>query len=286
MDKEEKQIIYNLLRTASRNVYGYTVPAFENPEYKEPENKMEQVMPESKPQIVPETQVQQAKPEMQVQPQMSQNSELIVPSHILQNSDQKPSGATLDEIVMKISRCTRCQLARTRTNTVPGVGARQPEVMVIGEAPGQDEDNMGLPFVGKAGQLLDKMLNAIKLDRHSNCYIANVVKCRPPQNRDPLPEEVSACSAFLEAQIHILKPKMILCAGRVSAHHLLKNELSMNGLRGKKFEYNNIPVYVTYHPSAVLRDPALKGPVWDDLRLLGSELKEISPSYAALFNRN
>ncbi|MCF0242196.1 MAG: uracil-DNA glycosylase [Treponema sp.] len=288
MTQEERQKIYTLLKTAAQNAYGYTPISFKNdvcPEVQKPvfeQNTQVQFTPENTPivndSVTPEPDSVNTNEVFAYNIQLSESAkrapDLIVPKTTL----------SLEDLNKKISRCTRCQLARTRTNTVSGVGVPHPELMVIGEAPGQEEDIQGLPFVGKAGQLLDKMLNAIKLDRHSNCFIANIVKCRPPENRDPLSSEAEACIGFLEAQINILKPKMILCAGRVAAHNLLKNELSMNSLRGNFYEYNKIPVYVTYHPSAVLRDETLKAPVWNDLKTVGSRLKEISPSYASLFS--
>ena len=127
-----------------------------------------------------------------------------------ENIQQKPTGINLETLYDKINKCDRCGLCRTRKQTVPGVGVSRPLVMVIGEGPGADEDAQGLPFVGKAGQLLDKMLIAINLSRNTNCYIANIVKCRPPANRDPLLDECNACMPYLETQIHILKPAMIL----------------------------------------------------------------------------
>ena len=181
----------------------------------------------------------------------------------------------MEEISAKIARCTRCTLARTRNNVVPGMGVENPDVLVIGEGPGYDEDKQGLPFVGKAGILLDKMLAAIGLDRKSNCYIANIVKCRPPQNRDPFPQEQDACFSFLEAQINILKPKMILCMGKISSNKMLNQDSPIGTLRGQFFEYNSIPLMVTYHPSALLRNEQLKRPAWDDLKMFKAKLDEI-----------
>ena len=157
-------------------------------------------------------------------------------------------------------------------------------VLVIGEGPGEEEDKQGLPFVGPAGQLLDKMLAAISLDRNKNCYIANIVKCRPPMNRDPSPLESQACRAFLETQIHILKPTMILAVGRVAAQNLLLTDESIGRLRGKFFELNNIPLMATYHPSALLRNVELKRPAWEDLKLFKSKLLELNPNYESTFN--
>lgn len=243
----EKETLFNLIKTASQYVNGYTKVALQD-----------------KPSFTDDNVC------------ISENESVSV--------EKSNSGMTLHDIEEKISRCTRCGLARTRTNTVPGIGPENVDVIILGEGPGADEDAKGEPFVGKAGQLLDKMLGAIKLDRHKNCYITNVVKCRPPQNRDPFGDEAAACSGFLEAQINIIKPKLILCVGKVAAHNLLKNELSVSSMRGHWYDYNGIPVLVTYHPSALLRDESYKKPAWDDLRQFGSKLKEVSPSYAALFN--
>ena len=189
------------------------------------------------------------------------------------------SGATINSIAEKIYHCNRCQLCKTRKNTVPGTGVENPLVMVIGEGPGADEDDQGLPFVGKAGQLLDKMLDAIQLSRSSNCFITNVVKCRPPMNRDPLPEEMEACISFLQAQIHLLKPKMILGLGRIATHTLLQCETPISKIHGQLTLYKGIPFMATYHPSALLRDPSLKRPAWEDLKLFREKLLELVPGY-------
>ena len=127
------------------------------------------------------------------------------------------------------------------------------------------------------------MLAAIQLERNTNCFIANIVKCRPPQNRDPYPDEQAACISFLDAQIHCLKPKMILCLGRISSHKLLNTEEALGKLRGNFFEYNDIPLMVTYHPSALLRNEELKRPAWEDLKLFKTKLLELAPDYAVNF---
>lgn len=185
------------------------------------------------------------------------------------------SGLKIEQLAGKIAQCTRCPLAKTRKNTVPGEGCTTPLVMVIGEGPGADEDATGRPFVGKAGQLLDKMLTAIDLSRGTNTYIANIVKCRPPQNRDPDPEEAQACRSFLDLQIQFLKPHLILALGRVSAQNLLNCKETIGSLRGKFFEYKGIPLLPTYHPSALLRDESLKRPAWEDLKLFRKKLNEL-----------
>ncbi len=184
--------------------------------------------------------------------------------------------SALQNIARKIAICDRCRLCGGRTNTVPGIGVPEPLVLVIGEGPGADEDAKGEPFVGKAGQLLDKMLAAINLSRHTNCFIANIVKCRPPNNRDPMPDEADACRSFLDAQIGILKPKLILAVGRIAAQNLLNTTTGINKLRGQFFEYRGIPLLPTYHPSALLRNEDLKRPAWEDLKKFRTRLEEIT----------
>ncbi|MBP5157601.1 MAG: uracil-DNA glycosylase [Treponema sp.] len=196
-----------------------------------------------------------------------------------------PAGITLHSIEEKISRCQNCRLASTRKNTVPGEGSQHPVVMVVGEGPGEMEDRSGRPFVGPAGQLLDRMLAAISLSRTSNCYIANIVKCRPPHNRDPYPDEEEACSPFLEAQIHILKPKVILALGNIAAKKLLNTSEGISRLRGRFYDYNGIPLTATYHPSALLHNETLKRPAWEDLKVLRAWLEENAPGYDTPFRQ-
>ena len=185
---------------------------------------------------------------------------------------------SLNAISADITACNSCGLAATRTLVVPGEGAECPLVMVIGEGPGADEDRAGRPFVGRAGQLLDKMLESIGLSRNKNCFIANMVKCRPPGNRDPGPDEIAACFPYLQRQIFLLRPRIILCAGRVAAQNLLKTSTGINALRGDftelKIGKTSIPVLCTFHPSALLRDESLKRPAWEDLKLLKSRIDD------------
>ena len=198
------------------------------------------------------------------------------PGENLEESAPDSSVDSLEAVAMEIAACKACGLAATRKNVVPGEGSIHPLVMVIGEGPGADEDAQGRPFVGRAGQLLDRMLASIGLFRDKNCYIANMVKCRPPGNRDPAHEEMSECFHFLERQILLLRPKVILCAGRVAAQNLLKTNKGLNSLRGEFIEIpvgeTFIPVLSTYHPSAILRDESYKRPAWEDLKLLRSRL--------------
>jgi len=187
---------------------------------------------------------------------------------------------SLEAVAADVSSCKACSLAAARKHTVPGEGSINPLVMVIGEGPGADEDATGRPFVGRAGQLLDKMLESIGLTRGKNCYIANMVKCRPPGNRNPEAVEISACYPFLERQILLLKPALILCAGRVAAQNLLKTSAGITALRGQFAELKigdlAIPVLPTFHPSALLRDETLKRPAWEDLKLLKSRFVEMN----------
>ena len=170
--------------------------------------------------------------------------------------------------------CTRCNLCSTRKTVVFGEGcADRPTVMVIGEGPGETEDETGRPFVGRAGNFLDKWLMAIGLDRAHNVYITNIVKCRPPMNRDPLPEEKTACLAFLKQQIALIQPQSILCLGRPASSLMTgKMDAPIGALRGRFYFYDGIPMMCTYHPAAVLRDLTLKRPVWEDLKKLARYL--------------
>jgi len=171
-----------------------------------------------------------------------------------------------DELQSEVSGCQACELHKTRKNTVFGVGSPQANLLIIGEAPGRDEDIKGEPFVGRAGQLLDKMLFSIGLSRDV-VFIANILKCRPPNNRDPKKEEAVACASFLRRQIEIIQPKVILAVGRVSAQNLLETDTPIGKLRGKIHTYGNekIPMLATYHPAYLLRSPSEKRKAWMDL---------------------
>ncbi len=182
-------------------------------------------------------------------------------------------------LTARILACERCDLAKTRANVVPGAGVDSPLVMVIGEGPGADEDASGLPFVGKAGQLLDRMLASIGISRETNAFVANIVKCRPPNNRDPEPSEIACCLPWLEAQIALRSPVAILALGRVAARTLLGVSTPMGSLHGAFHEYRGIPLMPTYHPSALLRDESLKRPAWEDLKSFRERLMKVSPAY-------
>lgn len=187
---------------------------------------------------------------------------------------------SFEAVTEEIRCCTRCPLHKTRTLAVPGEGVKRPLVLVIGEGPGAEEDASGRPFVGKAGQLLDRMLSSVNLSRERNCFIINVVKCRPPNNRDPLPEEIALCGSFLSRQLRLLKPPVLLSVGRVSTQTLLNTVEGIGKLRGRFTEYAGLPLLPTYHPSALLRDASLKRPVWEDLKLLRGKLAELDKHYA------
>lgn len=189
--------------------------------------------------------------------------------------------AELNTIAQEVRACTGCRLCEKRKNAVPGEGVPRPLVLVLGEGPGADEDASGRPFVGKAGQLLDKMLLSIGLSREKNCFIANVVKCRPPENRDPLPDETAACSHFLERQIDLLKPPAILSVGRIPTKTLLRTEEGITKLRGVWKDYNGIPFLPTYHPSYLLRDESQKPAAWEDLKSLCRKIAQLDSVYAA-----
>lgn len=181
-----------------------------------------------------------------------------------------PAPATLDwtALVACVADCRRCELHQSRTQTVFGVGDRAARWLVVGEAPGAEEDKRGEPFVGRAGSLLNAMLAAIGLPREA-VFITNILKCRPPQNRDPGPQEVLACSAYLDRQIALIEPTIILAVGRIAAQNLLKVDTPIGRMRGQLHHYGDrsIPVVVTYHPAYLLRSPGEKRKAWDDLQL-------------------
>jgi DNA polymerase len=164
-----------------------------------------------------------------------------------------------------VSGCTKCGLHKTRTQTVFGVGDQNADWMLIGEAPGAEEDRLGDPFVGQAGKLLDNMLAAVGLSRREKVYIANVLKCRPPGNRNPAPDEVEQCTPHLLKQIELIQPKLILAMGRFAAQTLLKSDASIASLRGRVHRYAGVPLIVTYHPAYLLRTLEDKAKAWEDL---------------------
>jgi DNA polymerase len=173
---------------------------------------------------------------------------------------------SMTSLQQQVAQCTACGLHQGRTQTVFGVGNEQADLMIVGEAPGFHEDQQGEPFVGRAGQLLTAMIKAIGFTRQ-DVYIANILKCRPPNNRDPLAEEVASCTPFLQQQIKLVQPKLLLAVGRIAAHYLLNTKSSLESLRGKVHSYgeNNTPLIVTYHPAYLLRNPSDKKKAFVDL---------------------
>ncbi len=182
------------------------------------------------------------------------------------------SASKLEELHKKVKGCQRCPLSRSRRNPVFGEGDPRAELLFVGEAPGADEDLQGRPFVGKAGQLLTRMIQAIDLSRE-RVYIANILKCRPPGNRDPLPSEVALCRPYLDQQIELIDPQVICALGRVAAQTILDTSQSLAELRGFMHQFKGRRLLVTYHPAALLRNPHLKRPAWNDLKLLRVQLE-------------
>jgi len=182
--------------------------------------------------------------------------------------------SSLKELYEEVKRCTKCKLHRTRTHAVPGEGPEQTRLMLVGEAPGRDEDLEGRPFVGRAGKLLDQMLAAIKIKR-AEVYITNVVKCRPPGNRTPDPDEIEACLPYLAQQIKFVSPRLICTLGLIAAQSVLGTTEPLSRLRGRVHEKDGIKVVVTYHPAFLLRFPARKRDAWEDLKMLQKLYQEL-----------
>lgn len=173
--------------------------------------------------------------------------------------------------------CRKCGLCETRNNVVVGVGNENADVLFIGEGPGENEDLQGEPFVGRGGKLLDKMLNAVDLDRNKNIYIANIVKCRPPRNRDPKPEEQEMCINWLRNQVKLIDPKIIVCLGRISAQKLIKEDLRITKEHGLFFQKGKFLMMPMFHPAAILRNPNQKPAAFNDFLILREKIKEICP---------
>jgi len=193
-------------------------------------------------------------------------------------TESRPAGTPVaaldwDALAARVADCTLCRLCEKRTNTVFGVGDREADWMLIGEAPGENEDKQGEPFVGQAGKLLDNMLQSLSLKRGDNVYIANVIKCRPPGNRNPEPDEVASCEPYLQRQVALVKPKLIVALGRFAAQTLLKTDASIASLRGRVHAYEGVPVIVTYHPAYLLRSLQDKSKAWADLCLARDTFK-------------
>jgi uracil-DNA glycosylase family 4 len=192
----------------------------------------------------------------------------------------RPSGVEAmdwDALGAAVAGCRACRLCESRRNTVFGVGDTQADWLIVGEAPGENEDLQGEPFVGQAGKLLDNMLKALALDRHNKVYIANVLKCRPPGNRNPDPAEVAQCEPFLRRQVALLQPKIILAMGRFAVHSLLQTDEPIGKLRGRVHQYAGVPVVVTYHPAYLLRNLPDKAKAWADLCLAQDLMDGVRP---------
>ena len=183
-----------------------------------------------------------------------------------ENENSSNSDIDLNTFYDSVCECQACPLGETRTKFVFGVGDANANLLLVGEAPGEHEDLKGEPFVGRAGKLLDKILTAIDCQREKGVYIANVLKCRPPNNRDPLPSEVEKCESLLKEQIRLIQPKLIVALGRVAGKTLLKKDIPLKSMRGKTHDYAGVPLMVTYHPAALLRNPGLKTTAWEDFQ--------------------
>lgn len=210
-------------------------------------------------------------------PSQEAGSVATAPAHAHEVVDDAPVQETgpsvsddLDAFAKDVATCEACALSEGRKHVVFGSGSRDADIMFIGEAPGREEDMQGLPFVGAAGELLTKMIEGMQLSRE-DVYIANIIKCRPPGNRDPLPEEIAQCEPYLLRQIEMIKPTVICTLGRFAAQTLLRSTTSMGRLRGKVYDYNGIKLIPTYHPAALLRNPQWKRPTWEDLKRLRFE---------------
>ena len=197
--------------------------------------------------------------------------DLYLPSDSAPSADSGERAQALETLAAEASTCRACELCEKRTKVVFGSGAADADLMFVGEGPGANEDRQGLPFVGAAGHLLDRIIKAIGMSR-DEVYIANVVKCRPPGNRDPKPDEVAACLPYLQRQIALVQPKVLVALGRVAAQTLLINDLSISRMRGRWHSFEEVPLRVTYHPAALLYNEALKRPTWEDMQQVRDRL--------------
>jgi len=184
---------------------------------------------------------------------------------------------TWEELEQSCLACRQCALWETRTNVVFGVGRQDAGVMLVGEGPGENEDLQGEPFVGRGGQLLDSMLSMIDLDRRKNVYIANIVKCRPPKNRDPLGVEQEACMGWLQAQLALVRPKIVICLGRIAAMALIKEDFKITKEHGEFFDKDGVVYTALYHPAALLRDPNRRPETFVDLKRIQAKIRELAP---------
>lgn len=209
-------------------------------------------------------------------PRAARAEPMPLPAAPVEEPAPEPAGVSdLAAVAAAVEACTRCRLAQGRQKTVFGSGNPGADLMLIGEAPGAEEDRQGLPFVGAAGELLTKIIQAIQMGRE-DVYIANILKCRPPGNRDPQPDEVAACRGYLERQIDLVRPKVIVALGRIAAQTLLGTDSPIGQMRGQWYRIKGIPTMVTYHPAALLRNQALKRPTWEDMQQVRDRLRELS----------
>lgn len=270
MKAEEKKQIYNLLKTVSVAVNGYIPDTFsgKDPLFQDDENIISQN-------------------EFSTSSARTDNSEKISVSKNNNTSSvqEKPKSISISSLNQKIQSCNRCRLSGSRTNCIPGTGIDHPIVLVIADGQNSSENLQDLPFTGPQGLLLDKMLSSISLSTTTNCYITTLVKCRPQENRQPLSDEVSACISFLDAQISVLKPKMILIMGENAGQTIFRTNSPINSFRGKIISYNGVPAISTFHPDTLLQNSQLKAGAWQDLKLLRSQLEQIMPGYENSFNR-
>ena len=225
----------------------------------------EPVAPEPPAAALPETAPPEPPPQAAAPPPPS--------SPAMGEDDAAERAAALAAFGASVEGCTRCRLAEGRQKVVFGSGNPDADLMFIGEGPGAEEDRQGLPFVGAAGELLSRIIQAMEMTR-DEVYIANVVKCRPPGNRDPQPDEVAACRGYLERQIALVRPRVIVALGRVAAQALLGTDSPIGQMRGRWYSIQGVPAMVTYHPAALLRNPALKRPTWEDLQQVRDRLRE------------
>ena len=214
--------------------------------------------------IVPEEVVEQASGLGEKETPTSEDTSAVEPAE-RESVVASDEGLTLDAFREEICTCTRCPLGATRNQFVFGSGDPNAGIMFVGEAPGADEDQSGLPFVGAAGQLLTKIIEAMGLSREE-VYICNILKCRPPGNRDPQPEEIAQCEPYLKRQIDLVQPRVLCTLGRFAAQTLLRSDLTMGRLRQSEHRYEGIPLVATYHPAALLRNPQWKRPTWEDIK--------------------
>jgi DNA polymerase len=220
-----------------------------------------------------------------VNPAVTVSASRVPPVAVAAAAEPVQEAAAWEALRTQVLQCTKCPLHLTRTQGVFGVGPKRADWLVIGEAPGAEEDRRGEPFVGAAGQLLDAMLRAIGLERATNVYIANVLKSRPPGNRDPKPEEVAACLPYLERQIELLRPKIMLAVGRIAAQNLLGTDAPLGRLRGQVHRFGDTPLVVTYHPAYLLRTPAEKRKAWEDLKFARNVYQQLTQGSVTDGNR-